>query len=883
MPGFDKRSRELAHRWLRQGPFDDDEMLQCRFDEANDQVGRLMDAMLLRLQLHDIARKKISRAAGRVQRQSPLEQKNRRASKILFDARSLQQEGLRNRGIGLYAKDALHNLRNVADYKDIVLLVDPIQSDLPADVQREHCCVSSVDESDASFYRALVQPSPMTGSPEPFLALLRRKDIIKIAVVYDFIPMRYVDVYLPNVIQRAEYAVELDALLLYYNRYISISRATQAELKELIASKLSKSSEGNRRGKDLQSLRRKVEFRVALPSSITDMSMKKAPLPQNMRDGSIVIMTGMEHRKNTIAALGAVHLSHVPQPRTTRIIGLASFDNVVKQWCALLGVPFDRVQVMGHVGDHEKRQTIRKASLVVVPSFDEGLSLPVIEALAEGTPVVASGIASHEELVGFSDYLASPKNVSDLARAINMHYNQVDTVQTQRRHYLEQNYGSMDKALSDSLSDKNFRSTREEDATKGTHYSSPVSQYSKDDAASSPPSKARRRLNVGIATPWPPQQSGIADFSRAVVPDLARRAQVTVYVTSSASSQVPAGSKFRIKPASHLIKVARNAHAHDVLIIVLGNSEFHLPFLHLLHRHDCHVIAHDTRMVNVYLALQGEDGLKALMSKSVDAREQRNDVSIADQIANFDLLQNLGYGYIARLAKTLYMHTSLVRERIAKETGLTPKMLPFPVYLRGIPDDLSAEARQASRAALGFSDDCFHVSTFGSVDYQYKQVDKVISAAAIVSSNNHTVCLHLIGPVIDPVRAEKEKEQYNREGCLLRLDYVGRVTGEEYVQHMLATQLGVQLRSNPLLGISGSLSDLAAIGTPAIGSRGLCQEIDAPEYIEEAPDNVTAEALATQIQQHLNSREDWRVLGKKRKEYVQRMSIERYNKLLLEY
>ena len=84
-------------------------------------------------------------------------------------------------------------------------------------------------------------------------------------------------------------------------------------------------------GNDLQSLRGEVEFRVALPSSITDMSMKKAPLPQNMRDVSIVIMTGMEHRKNTIAALAAVHLSHVPQPRTTRIIGLAGFDHLVKQ------------------------------------------------------------------------------------------------------------------------------------------------------------------------------------------------------------------------------------------------------------------------------------------------------------------------------------------------------------------------------------------------------------------------------------------------------------------------------------------------------------------------------------------------------------------------
>ena len=891
MPGFDEASQDSARDWLRQGPFDTDTMLVCRLDGANDQVGRLMDSMLLRLRLH-----RTGRATKRAPR-NDFEEASKGDSKILFDARSLQIDGYANRGIGIYAKDALDNLRGVVtNHNDIVLLVDPVQTDLPAAVRWTHHCVTSVDEAAAHSYGALIQPSPMTSSPEPLLALLRRKDIVKIAIVFDFIPVHHVDVYLPTVTQRAEYAAALDALLLYYDQYISISHKTQRELKRMVAVKVKEfSGKKNIRGLAFpRTLRQSVHFQVALPSRITGIRMEK-PLPRDARDESIVVMTGMDPRKNTIGALAAAHLSRAAQTATIRVIGMFAQENLVKTWCAALGVPSDRVQVLGRVDDHEKGIIIQKASLVLVPSFDEGLSLPVIEALTQGSPVVASAIASHEELVGSDDFLASPKSVSELARAIDVHFGRIETVRAQRQHYLKQNYISLGKAIALCLSDRSFfRSNNKGHKSRGVRKyfssstsSSSISQYSKGyttASASALSPKARRRLNIGIATPWPPQESGIADFSRAVFPDLARRAHVTVYVTSSASSQVPAGSEFQIKPASRLLKIERNAHAHDALIVVLGNSQFHLSFLRLLHRHDCHVIAHDTRMVNMYLTLRGEDGLRALISKSVDSREQLKDVSVTDQIANFDLLQNLGYGDVARLTKTLYMHTSLVSERIAKETGLAPKILPFPVYLHGIPDDLSAKARRAARAALGFSEDCFHVSTFGSVDFdhQYKQLDKLISAAAIASSDNHFVCLHLVGTIRDRVRTEKEKEQYNREGSFLGLDFVGRVTGEQYVQHMLATQLGVQLRSNPLLGISGSLSDLAAIGTPAIGSRGLCQEIDAPEYIEEVPDNVSAEALAVHIQQHLSKREDWRVLAKKQEEYVQHMSIDRYNKLLLE-
>jgi glycosyltransferase involved in cell wall biosynthesis len=46
----------------------------------------------------------------------------------------------------------------------------------------------------------------------------------------------------------------------------------------------------------------------------------------------------------------------------------------------------------GFVGDDDLRQVVAGASALVLPSRDEGFGLTVLEALAAGTPVVASDL-----------------------------------------------------------------------------------------------------------------------------------------------------------------------------------------------------------------------------------------------------------------------------------------------------------------------------------------------------------------------------------------------------------------------------------------------------------------------------------------------------------
>lgn len=66
----------------------------------------------------------------------------------------------------------------------------------------------------------------------------------------------------------------------------------------------------------------------------------------------------------------------------------------------LAGVPAERVRSLGYLEEHELRPVVARATALCFPSLYEGFGLPPLEALAAGTPVVASDIASVREVTG---------------------------------------------------------------------------------------------------------------------------------------------------------------------------------------------------------------------------------------------------------------------------------------------------------------------------------------------------------------------------------------------------------------------------------------------------------------------------------------------------
>jgi alpha-1,3-rhamnosyl/mannosyltransferase len=55
---------------------------------------------------------------------------------------------------------------------------------------------------------------------------------------------------------------------------------------------------------------------------------------------------------------------------------------------------------------------------MVYPSWHEGFGLPVLEAMAGGTPVVASDVPAHREIAGDLAILCDPAEPESIAEAI---------------------------------------------------------------------------------------------------------------------------------------------------------------------------------------------------------------------------------------------------------------------------------------------------------------------------------------------------------------------------------------------------------------------------------------------------------------------------------
>ena len=66
----------------------------------------------------------------------------------------------------------------------------------------------------------------------------------------------------------------------------------------------------------------------------------------------------------------------------------------------------------------ELRALYAGASVFCFPSLQEGFGLPVLEAMAQGTPVVTSRGTATEEVVGDAGVLVEPRDVAAMAEAL---------------------------------------------------------------------------------------------------------------------------------------------------------------------------------------------------------------------------------------------------------------------------------------------------------------------------------------------------------------------------------------------------------------------------------------------------------------------------------
>ena len=828
--------------WLRQNLCDSDAELERRMDNANDEFGRVRAALRTRVHAAKVPEDSTPRAASGT------------GARVLIDARSLQTSSFAGRGIGRFARSCLDAVRATMADSRITLLVDRSLPRLSSDVAGDCEQTTWITSKDSGEFALLVQPSPMTHDPEPLLHVLTG-EAESLAIVFDFIPLHFPSVYLRFTAERAEYLRNLDALRLY-KEYACISHTVRDELLTLFPAVQSDQAS------------------VAWPEAVAGQphAGPRTPVDSENRDDAVpvVVMTGDDARKNTFGGLAGVAAatSHVAS-RNVVVLGMNTGDDRVHHWSIAAAMrPGEAIDSV-RLSDEEMVDLLASAGCVVVPSFDEGLSLPVIEALGTGTPVVASNILAHRELIGNGRFLFDPRDPSSIAKAFDWVLANPGVAGVQQQRLANHQHLLLEDVVASAVQ----RVSRDSETNKSTTINVDTD------------SRTRPRLKVAVAAPWPPQASGVADYSAATIRALAELCDVTVFTTSGADVQLQ-GVDSAIHDHRNVDAILADPELihdeFDVVLSVVGNSHFHLPFVALLGRLPCVVIAHDTRMTEYYLALRDRGGLEQVMLRTaVEASSRGIYPSLDDQVEDLRLMQNAAMWEVANQSRALILHSPTAAPAIAEQTEIPPIVLPFAHYrpLEDLPN--SAEDRLAARRRLGLDDEpeCLRLATFGYVDLRTKQVDTVLEAAGWLTSWGFPVAFHIVGSAHPEVRDTLERRA--SELHLRSFSITGYQDEVRYRDWLVGVDLGVQLRISPLLGVSGPLADMAVAGTPAVASEGLCADVGAPTFITPLPNSVSPVTLAQAILAAWKSPNPESLVQKQRQMYLSSHAPERYAEQLL--
>ena len=135
---------------------------------------------------------------------------------------------------------------------------------------------------------------------------------------------------------------------------------------------------------------------------------------------------GVEARKNTVRILQAFAEIHRARPDARLVIagGASLLDHGLYQAAfgrelTALGEDASAVSLLGLVADSDMPGLYRLASALVFASVKEGFGLCILEAMASGTPVIASRIAPFVDYLDPSDALwCDPMDSSSIAAAM---------------------------------------------------------------------------------------------------------------------------------------------------------------------------------------------------------------------------------------------------------------------------------------------------------------------------------------------------------------------------------------------------------------------------------------------------------------------------------
>jgi glycosyltransferase involved in cell wall biosynthesis len=676
------------------------------------------------------------------------------------------------------------------------------------------------DSGPPSVYH-LASPMDLTSSLGDIWPSWARSPAVRTVVtLYDFIPLLFRDRYLdPEPVSKAAYFARL-GLLRRADHALAISEQTARDAVEQLGIDESSITVIDCGVSD--------RFSSLVGSREEAEAGLRADFPR-LRERFLLYVGGDDPRKNMLGAIDGYALMREGIRRSHQLVIACKLSDVRRDELTAYAVErgIDRGDLLftGFVSDPQLAALYRSCGLFVFPSLYEGAGLPILEAMSCGAPVAASGTSSIPEILGDLEATFDPADPADLASCL--------------QRVLDS------PAELESLRERSRR--RAELYTWERVAGRTLEGYERALAAPSRPARSRSRKRVAVLTPWPPQWSGVATHSRRLVEELRAHADVDVIApaeqngTAYDRSLEPEGVGLFTASDFDWLGGLRD---YDRYLYVLGGSPYHVHAFEALMRRPGAVLAHDVRLLGLYMAVQEQ---RHASDPGWLLRQLRD--MYGDRVSDWELRHvwdprvYIGKGIymtreIQQHAEQIIVHSVHQRDILRLEApGKTPRAHVVPHGIQ-VPD---APPRQTGARHDGPS-----IVTLGIVSSMAKRMPLLLAGFARVVAALPDARLDVVGEIGDEERA-KLSSMTAELGIEGSVGVHGRAEKSEYWEVLQSADLAVQLRSSFNAGASGAVSDCIAARVPVI-TTGIGWSTELPaDVVLSVPENCSADGLADRM------------------------------------
>lgn len=794
--------------------------------------------------------------------------------RIAIDMQGAQTSGSRNRGIGRYTLSLTKEMVRQRGSHEVILVlsglfphtVEPIRDTFNDLLPQENIRVwdavgpvAALDQANESRRLAaeisreaflaglgphiVLNTSLFEGFVDDGLTSIGRftSPLTTAVILYDLIPLIHRSLYLSNPAVEQWYLTKL-AHLRRADLLLAISSSSRQEAIDYLGFPHEK---------------------VVTISTACDSHFKPVAMTENGRAHLkeryglvrpfLMYTGGVDHRKNIEGLIRAYAGLSKTLRASHQLAVVCSIQGTDRERLAALarkeGLGEDELVITGFVPEDDLVQLYNGCKLFVFPSWHEGFGLPALEAMACGSPAIGSNLSSIPEVIGREDALFDPFSDGEMAAKIE----QVITNEAFRDELARYGLGQAKKFTWTETARLAWRSL--EAAAQDGRETVPTASI------------ARRRPALAYVSPLPPEQTGIADYSAELLPELSRHYEIEVVVAQSGVSDSWVTANCPIRDVGWF---RSRAGRFERILYHFGNSVFHAYMFDLLREFPGVVMLHDFFLSGVvsHMEMHGTDphgwsralleahGWRALQERRQD---REPDKVVWKYPCGLEIVQH-ATGVIVHSQYSRQLADSWYGPHASDDWTVVPH-LRVPV---------TRIDRRGARQSLGVEEDEFVVCSFGILS-PHKLNHRLLEAWFASALADDPRCrLVFVGRNLKGGYGRQLADTIGGSHGASRVKITGWADTELYQNWLAAADVGVQLRTFSRGETSGTVLDCMNYGlATVVNGHGSLSELP-DDAVWMLPDEFSREQLTEALTTLWREPDRRRDLGQRARETIYR-------------